>query len=449
MNIKFRSMRARMTLLFALFVALLMALGAAAVQRREVRRAENRSREILGVAIERAQDELDGDNYRQRSLLEAVKSDDNEIAAGGLALLVVRGDRVLWRSRRHAPDWPRVSANWRIAQVSQGDQTLIVARDWAAVAEDLREASHTLWLLSALIVGATTLAAWFLVGVTLAPLDALAAQAENASIESLAVRLRAPSSDAEMLHLTRTLNNLLGRLEREAQARGRFYAAASHELRTPIQVLSGEIEVALSRPRSVEFYREALGELQGETGRLKSLVQDLLQLNALEMRQVQAACEPLDLKQWIERALIQQCAAIEARGLQLEARLDEIEIEAPAAHIEILLRNLLENAVKYATPGTRLEVGICAHKDGAELRIWNACDVLGGADLSSWFEPFYRPDESRDSQTGGNGLGLSIVAALARANGWKVELCAQKGGVVASVWFSSATGELSVKSKIE
>ena len=430
-------MRARMTALFALFVALLVALGAASVQRREVRRAENRSREILAVAIERATDEVDndGDNHQQRELLDAVKRDDNEIAAGGLALLVVRGDRVLWRSRRQTPPWPHVSASWRIAKLSQGDQTLIVAHDWASVAEDLRESMHTLWFLCASIIGATTLGAWFLVGKTLAPLDALAAQAENASIESLAVRLRAPSSDAEMLHLTRTLNNLLGRLEREAQARGRFYAAASHELRTPIQVLSGEIEVALSRPRSVEFYREALGELQGETGRLKVLVQDLLQLNALEMRQVQVAREVLDLKQWAERALIQQCADIEQHRLQLEARLSEIEVEAPPAHVEMLLRNLLENAVKYAAPGSRLDVETCAQKEGAQLRIWNACPLAEGADLSGWFEPFYRPDESRDSQTGGNGLGLSIVAALARANGWKVELCAEAGGVTARVYF--------------
>ena len=435
MHAKFRSMRARMTALFALFVTLLMALGASVVQRREVRRAETRSREILAVAIERASDELDNDDHSGRTLLESVRSDDNEIAAGGLGLMVVQGDRVLWRSRRQTPTWPNVGASWRIAQVSQGGQTLVVARDWAAVTEDLREATRALWILSALVVGATTLGAWFLVGVTLAPLDALAAQAENASIEGLAVRLNAPSSDAEMLHLTRTLNNLLGRLEREAQARGRFYAAASHELRTPIQALQGEIEVTLSRPRSVEFYQESLAELQGETGRLKSLTQDLLQLNALEMRQVQTACESLDLKQWTERALLQQCASIEEHNLHLEARLEETEIEAPPVHLEMLLRNLLENAVKYACPASALQVEICADSGGAHLRIWNACEVPDDSELWNWFEPFYRPDESRDSQTGGNGLGLSIVAALARANGWKVELNRHAGGVEARVGF--------------
>ena len=446
MNAKFRSMRARVTALFALFVALLMGAGGFAVQNREVRRAEKRSREILNVAVERARDEIDGDATDQRTLLESVTSDSNEIAAGGLAMLVVQNNRVLWRSRSHVPDWPRVGANWRTAQISQGGQTLVLARDWAPIAEDLRETAWALWQLGLLIAGATTGAAWLIVGKTLSPLDALAAQAQNASSESLAVRLRAPSSDAEMLHLTRTLNDLLGRLEREAQARGRFYAAASHELRTPIQILQGEIEVTLSRPRSEAFYREALEQLLGETGRLKSLVQDLLQLNALEMRQTQAAREPLDLRAWVERALRGQCETLERNALHLEARLEEAEIEAPPAHIEILLRNLLENAVKYATPDSVLKVEICRETNGARLQIRNAYEVDDEADLSVWFEPFYRPDESRDSQTGGNGLGLSIVAALARANGWKVELQSQNGGILASVCFLSTPDKSITKS---
>ena len=438
MNAKFRSMRARVTALFALFIALLMGAGGAAVQHRESRRAEKRSHEILAVAVERAHDEIDSESPISRTLLQSVISDSNETAAGGLAMLVVQdqNNRVLWRSRSHVPDWPHVGANWRTAQVSLGGQTLVLARDWTPVAEDLRETSVALWQLGLFIVAATTLAAWLVVGKTLSPLDALAAQAQNASIEGLAVRLRAPSSDAEMLHLTRTLNILLERLEREAQARGRFYAAASHELRTPIQALLGEVEVTLTRPRSGPFYREALGQVHDETRRLKSLVQDLLQLNALEMRQMQTAREPLDLRQCAQNALMQGCEAIEARALHLETRLDEAEIEAPPAHVEILLRNLLENAVKYATPNSVLRLEMHAHQNGAQLRLWNACALPAGADLSDWFEPFYRPDEARNSQTGGNGLGLSIVAALARANGWKVELSQKTGGVEASVWFS-------------
>lgn len=430
-----RSMRSRVTALFAFFIALLMGAGGAAVQQREERRAEKRSREILSIAVERARDEIDEGTLQGRTLLQAVRADSNEIAAGGLAMLVVQDDRVWWRSRRHTPPWPRAGENWRTATLAQGEQTLVLAHDWAPIAEDLRETARALWQLGFLIVGATTFAAWVIVGKTLSPLDALAEQAQDASCESLAVRLSAPSSDAEMLHLTRTLNDLLARLEREAQGRGRFYAAASHELRTPIQSLLGEVEVTLARPRSGPFYREALEQIHGETKRLKSLVQELLQLNALEMRQVQAAPSPLELGAWVERALTQQSQAIGERKLKVEMCLEEVEIEAPPAHLEMLLRNLLENAVKYATPATTIKLRVGAQNGGAQLRVWNACPLSQDTDLPSWFEPFYRPDEARTSQTGGNGLGLSIVAALARANGWKVELHAQDEGIAAQVWF--------------
>ena len=431
-----RSMRARVTALFALFITLLMGAGGAAVQNRERSRAEKRSREILSVAVERAHDELDDELPVRRTLLQAVAADENEIAAGGLAMMVVQNNRVVWRSRRQVPHWPRAGAGWRTAQLSQNGQTLILARDWAPVAEDLRETARALWQLGFLIVGATTLATWLIVGRTLSPLDKLANQALDASIESLAVRLNAPSSDAEMLHLTRTLNDLLARLEREAQTRGRFYAAASHELRTPIQSLLGEVEVTLGRPRSGPFYREALGQIHGETKRLKSLVQDLLQLNALEMRQVQAARESLDLPEWTQHALLQACREIDQRALKVETRLEAAAIEAPPTHLEILLRNLLENAIKYASPGAALKLETGEQNGRAFLRVWNACSLPANTDLADWFEPFYRPDASRSSQTGGNGLGLSIVAALARANGWQVELTQSHGGVMAQVWFA-------------
>ena len=440
---KFRSMRARITALFALFVALLMLAAGDAVLRHDRRRAEMRGREILMIASQRASAEINR-NAGTHSLLQTVRGDAGEIAAGGLTLIVTQDDKILWQSRRRAPDWPRVSDNWRVRTLSKNGQTLVLASDWKPIKEDLEATAWALWALGALVVSATAVAAWFVVGITLAPLDALGAQARAASTEGggdkLAVRLSSPSSDSEMLTLTQTLNGLLSRLQREAQARGRFYAAASHELRTPIQVLQGQIDVAQSRPRSVAAHEEVLAQLQAETQRLAALVADLLQLNALEMRQSEAPREPLNLAFWVERALAQETAAIQSRGLHLQTDLQEIEISAPPLHLEMLLRNLLENAVKYAAPDSDIRI-VTARARGGQLRLWNACELPDNADIEDWFEPFYRPDAARNSQTGGNGLGLSIVAALGRANEWKVELQQRDGGVEVQVNFGAANNE--------
>ncbi len=436
---KLRSMRARMTALFALFVALLMLAAGSAVQQHEERRAEKRVNEILSVARERARAEIVR-NRGQASLLATVRGDAGEIAAGGLTLMVTQGDEILWRSRKRAPNWPLVARdNWRARTLSSDGQTLVLASDWKPIEEDLSATALALWALGALVVSATAVAAWFVVGITLSPLDALGMQAraastENGSGDKLAVRLSSPSSDSEMLTLTQTLNGLLGRLQREAQARGRFYAAASHELRTPIQVLQGQIDVAQSRSRSVAAHEEVLAQLQAETQRLATLVADLLQLNSLEMRQSETPRETLELTFWVERALEQQAGAIKARGLQLRTDLREVEICAPSLHLEMLLRNLIENAVKYASDGGAIEIGVAPK---AQLRVWNACDLPPDARIENWFEPFYRPDAARNSQTGGNGLGLSIVAALGRANDWRIELKQRDGGVEARVEFGA------------
>ena len=245
-----------------------------------------------------------------------------------------------------------------------------------------------------------------------------------------------------MIDLTRTLDELLGHMKREEQQRARFYAAASHELRTPIQSLQGQIDVAQSRRRSVEEHEEVLAQLQLETQRLARLIADLLQLNALEIRQNDATREPLWLTFWIERALAQQTEFAQSRGLQWQTQLEAIEVNAPPLHLETLLRNLMENAARYASQNSEILINVEPIGGdvarGARFRIWNACELSGETQFDNWFEPFYQRKATRDSCVGGNGLGLSIVAALARANDWEVQLQKRDGGVEATVEFARA-----------
>ncbi|RYG72565.1 HAMP domain-containing protein [bacterium] len=431
-----RSMRARMTSLFALLVALLMFAAGAAVLRREERRTEKRVKESLMVAVEAVESEISEVESQGKPFTEILKEEQGEIAAGGLLLILTDAEgKTVWKSRHDAPTWPSMGDNWRFQTIARDGETLVIAKDWAPIQEEFRDTREGLWLLGIVVVAGTAMLAWFVVGQTLSPLGKLAAQAQNASIESLQVKLHSPSSDAEMLHLTATLNTLLSRLEKEAQARGRFYAAASHELRTPIQVLLGEVDVVRSRKRSTEEYEAALAQVQENTERLAQLVSDLLQLNALEMRQTQAPCEPVNLRFWVERAAQQQELAANERGLLIDAQLMDSPIQAPPLHLEILLRNLMENAVKYSEPDKTIRLTLEAETSRVKLEIWNVCAMGAETDPGSWFEPFYRPDASRSSETGGNGLGLAICRAVCTANGWKITLANRDQGLLATVTF--------------
>ena len=432
-----RSIRLRMTFLFALLIALLLLAGGSYVQKRERKRAEERIADALQLSLDRASAELAERKEFHQPLVDVVRQDQGEISSGGTALVVADSqNNILWQSSHEAPDWPERNDRWRVRTLLSGGQTLIVARAWLPVEEELEERAHSLWQLGTLVLGATALLVWFMVGGALSPLHRLAAQAENASIEDLQVRLVSPSSDAEMRHLTTTLNGLLARLEREARARGRFYAAASHELRTPIQILLGEIDVARSRRRTVEEHEHFLAQAQNGTERLASLVQDLLQLNALEMRQSTGGLETINMAVAIKKALQEQETLLRDRALSLEVQVVNALLAAPSTHIEMLLRNLTGNAVKYATPGTTIRVGLSCFPEETLFEIENTCGRREEeGSLEQWFEPFFRLDASRSSQTGGNGLGLAICRALCVSNGWTIALSARESGVRVVVKF--------------
>jgi signal transduction histidine kinase len=436
------SIRARMTIGFALFIAALMLAVCAAFFIYNKRRDRQNADVALAQAAREIQSELggelapDGGKSASGDAAGLIREESASLRARHLAMLVVdaRG-RVVAQSPLHAegaPSWPLRSDSWRTTSFPAREYTIVLAAPWHAVEQELRERTLLLLGLSTLVVVAAAAGAWVLVGRTLAPIDQLARQAQAAATDTLHVRLNAPSPDAEIERLVATLNALLARLVATAAARERFYAAASHELRTPLQALSGHLEVALSRRREAGEYAAALEEARAQAERLTSLVQDLLLHTQLDAGTTRPPAAALDLADLCETELARLRPLAAERGLRLELELpDDCELSAPWNHAAMLLRNLLENAVKYATPGGTVRVQL----SGSTLSVYNDCKLADGWEPDRYFEPFFRPDAARNSQTGGNGLGLAICKAIALANDWTLALQEEDGGISATVNF--------------
>ena len=305
--------------------------------------------------------------------------------------------------------------------------TLVILQSLHAQREMLEEVTATFaWVIPIAIVLASV-GGYFLARKSLAPVVAMSSQAGRIGAANLHERLAIQNERDELGQLAQSFNGLLDRLSQSFERQLRFMADASHELRTPVAILRGESEVALSQPqRSLEEYRESLGVLHHEAERLTHIVEDLFTLTRADAGQYRL--QPRDF--YLDE-LVSECVH-SARTLALPKKISlnfEEASESPIPADESLLRrmilNLLDNAIKYTPVGGR--VNVTSRRDG-DAYVLSVTDTGGGipADLQPRiFERFFRADKARsraENDGGGAGLGLSISRWIAEAHNGRLEL---------------------------
>ena len=444
-----KSLRARMTLGFAASYLGVVATACAIDYSLSRHAARREAKERVVAAARLIAHEWEGDTSApgiQRAI-EYSRDDANRHgwrdALDDISLAVVdEKGRLLGASRYPHPPWPLEPRGRWIAASERGKAGIVVAgTDGHLLDSQLHNEAMLLLGFALLSTPIVSGAAWVLVGRTLRPIGALADQANLASADPLRSRLTPSSDDAEVRLLVSTLNGLLDRLSANTRLREQFYAAAAHELRTPLTVLSASIEVALSRPRSEEDYRETLADLQEQIRRLNRLAEDLLALNRLDVADnVPEERESVDLGDLCRRTLALLAPTIQERHLTVIADLDApADVLVSLEHVAILTRNLLENAVRYASLGGTVSVSLSSVPGGEpgslQLDICNDYALESPQNLERWFEPFYRADPSRSSATGGNGLGLAICRRIADSNRWDLRLTSDSQGICVRVSF--------------
>ena len=305
--------------------------------------------------------------------------------------------------------------------------TLFILQSLHAQKEMLEGVTSTFeWVIPIAILLASV-GGYFLARKSLAPVVAMSSHAGRIGAANLHERLAVQNEKDELGHLARSFNSLLDRLSQSFERQQRFMADASHELRTPVAILRGESEVALSQQgRSAGEYRESLGVLHQEAARLTRIVEDLFTLTRADAGQY-----PLQSHDFYLDELVAECvhsARTLALAKNISLKLEEL-VESPIHADESLLRrmimNLLDNAIKY-TPGGG-SVTMSCRRVGAEY-VLSIADTGGGIprDLQSRiFERFFRADKARsreENDGGGAGLGLSISRWIAEAHRGRLEL---------------------------
>lgn len=428
---RFSSIRARMTFTITLAVAGLMAFICEGLILYMRHNAEYGADRLLKTTADQIYSDLTG-GEQHYSISEAIGENQNRLSKNNLTMVIIGpSNRILQQSQKTIPSpIDRNSVRWRITEFPFGPYKIILGLPWRRTELALRSQAISLLILGLCATIISSAGAWWLVGRTLIPISQLSHQAKTTSSSQLQVRLRAPSHDKEITDLVGTLNSLLERISQTAAEKSQFYAAASHELRTPLHVLSGSLEVALNKERSREEYRDTINEAYAQTQRLTSLVRDMLCLSQLDFVQNLPPPELINLSDLLIHILHQFEPAIEVKHLQVETQLPvSAPIVVRATHAEMLIRNLVENAVKYTNDNGKIRITIKPTLTAIEVEIINEFPPLPRLDGKSLFEPFYRPDPSRAIHSGGNGLGLAICKTIADVNSWGLTFHQEKDGV--------------------
>jgi two-component system OmpR family sensor kinase len=308
----------------------------------------------------------------------------------------------------------------------------------------LQRVTAFLGLMVLLLSAATFAGAWWLAERSVRPVHEVIGQAEAIGAGSLDRRIQAYADTLEYRHLVEVLNTMLGRIQRAFDAQRRFTADASHELRSPLTAMRGELEIALRRDRASEEYRQVLQSTLEEVVRLSTITEDLLTLARSDSGAMQPRGEDADLADVVERIAARLGPLAQDRGNRIETDLHPSRGRFDVSLVGQLLWNLMDNAVKFAPAGGRVEV--TARREGDELVLLVADDGPGfGPDPEHIFDRFYRADRARTRPHGsaGTGLGLAIVKAVAEAHQGSVSAAdGARGGARVTVRLPAAGAHL-------
>jgi heavy metal sensor kinase len=271
------------------------------------------------------------------------------------------------------------------------------------------------------------LGGWWLSGRAIAPIARMSSTASQVSATNLSERMDLVGVDRELEELGTVLNQMLDRLDQAFQQQRRFTADASHELRTPLAVILSSTDLALSRPRSADEYRENLEKCRRAATRMRRLVESMLSLARLDARPSPAATCRVDLET-VTRESLQVLEPLAAKHeVKLESYLQPAVVLGHDDWLEQVVTNLVGNAITYNRQGGRVLVRL--RVDGAEavLTVEDTGPGIPPEDLPHLFERFYRVDKSRSRGAEGSGLGLAICHNCVTRLGGTVDVHSQVG----------------------
>jgi two-component system OmpR family sensor kinase/two-component system sensor histidine kinase QseC len=336
--------------------------------------------------------------------------------------------RAIYASRRHEAlpqraqlgfaDVPVAGQVWRSFSVAMPGRVIQVSQPLAIRRKLAADAAWRAVLPLLLLAPFMAAAAWWLTALVLRPLRRVAADVQRRDEQSLAP-LPTQGLPDEVAPLVAALNALLQRLGQSLDTQRAFVADAAHELRSPLTALKLQLQL-LKRAGTDDERAAASDTLAAGIDRAARLVEQLLALARSEPGAAAAPPQRLDLSELVREAVVDTVPLAQARGTRLELFADSpVFIDGDRAALSVLVRNLADNAVRYAPRNARVELHVSAPDGVATLQVDDSGPGIPPTERERVFDRFYRRGAGNES---GTGLGLAIVRSVAQRHGAAVAL---------------------------
>lgn len=277
---------------------------------------------------------------------------------------------------------------------------------------------RTLWLMTATSIAVMSLMGWIAVRQGHAPLRDIVARMRRISANEMSSGVAPDSVPRELSDLALSFNDMLQRVEEAFQRLSHFNADIAHELRTPVTNLMTQTQVALSRARTIDEYREVLYSNMEEYERMAKMVGDMLFLAQADSGTCIADVGPVDLTKEMRTLCDYYEGWADERGVALEVHGDAaIEVEGDRLMLQRALGNVLANAIRHTPAGGSVRIVLTAHNGEVSVNVENTGEPIPPEHLPKLFDRFYRADPSRQRRGEGAGLGLAIAKSIIDAHG--------------------------------
>ena len=306
--------------------------------------------------------------------------------------------------------------------INKEDFILQVATDYKILNHTMENLLYILIFIIPIILIFSIIGGYFLIYKSFLPVENILNKLKNINATNLSKRLVTTNTNDEISQLSQEINSLLERLEISFEKINQFSSDASHELKTPLTIIRGELEIALRKDRSTQEYKNTLEICMDEVLMIQQTIDDLLFLAKNENNK----------QIFEEEAYIDEITFEAIKELKLYAKLKNIKIESQIKDIfqikghtkllKIAIKNILKNAISFSHKDATVLIKNYIEDNHFIISIEDKGIGIAKEEQAKIFEKFYRTDKSRNKESGGTGLGMAIVEKIITSHNGKIEL---------------------------